>query len=133
MVKMDKKTEGVEIRRVADRNLVSSYEIFDGGKKVYEFHALIKDDHFILREGIDDHVFGVCDYGGRSGQDSKTIKSNIKNASSRLLEMARKCAKEYAGFNGNLQIKDLSNPHGKSLLQLVDSPQDIVNILTEPN
>jgi len=133
MVKMDKKTEGVEIRRIADRNFVNSYEILHDGERVYEFHALIIDDHFVLMDGIENSVLGVCDYGRRSDQDNKTVRSNVENASIKILKLAQTFARGHARVNGNLQIKDLSNPHGKSLLQLVDSPQDIVNILTEPN
>ncbi len=132
---MDKKTEGVEIRRAADRNFVNSYEILHNGERVYEFHAIIRDDHFMLREEEDDHVFGVCDYGGRSSQDSETVQSNIKNASARLLKTARECAKEYARVNGNLPIRDLSNKQTKSssLLHLVYSPQDIATIFNRSN
>lgn len=116
---MDKKTEGVEIRRVADRNFVNSYEVFHG-RKIHEFYALVIDDHFVLMEGIDDYVLGVCDYGGRSGQNNETINLNIGSANARLLNTARDFAREYARVNGNLPIRDLSNIEDKLNLQLVD-------------
>ena len=130
---MDKKTEGVEIRRTVDRNFVNSYEILHNGERVYEFHALIIDDHFVLMDGIENSVLGVCDYGRKSDQDNKTVRSNVENASIKLLKLAQTFAREHARVNGDLQIKDLSNIPDKSYLHFVDSPQDIVTILTEPN